>query len=445
LFTFGNQEVGDLSPKGRLLPPLELFNINHYNIKIINAKSIVTINKHITMKNLSKLLVIFLLFRVTLCFAQETMSEENSLLVHSKINYTMVLNSQNGNLSLSIENHSTKFLQLDLETFFANRKPNKSYLQYFWAVPKIPNRLWTGMEDSVIRVPHSGRISTVEVYPPVPKYKTIILKKGEMFNKTIKVWDIGIWNQLKSTIEKDKKSVFEIHYVYTSLLPKTIDNKVPDLRTDIDYQQLLQIQKFKASWEMGVKNIDTSLLQSKLTLNDKTGDLTIYLENPIDVVVTLDLEQSFVKNFKIVESQKNEEVIPVLMKQKNEQSTFQRYRAIDLEEGEGFSKTIKIWELDIWSDIQNFFENDRTKSCTILGEISCWIDGKEYLYTGKYNLNYITFQKLQEKIKREKENEIKNNCNRSRFFKFGMYFWCNSSYINFYIGHCAQITFLISA
>jgi hypothetical protein len=46
-------------------------------------------------------------------------------------------------------------------------------------------------------------------------------------------------------------------------------------------------------------------------------------------------------------------------------------------------------------------------SKSILGEISCRIDGKEYLYTGKYNLNYITFQKLQEKIKREKENEIK--------------------------------------
>ncbi|MDR2116392.1 MAG: hypothetical protein LBP87_08420 [Planctomycetaceae bacterium] len=352
---------------------------------------------------MSKLLVIFLLFRVTFCFSQETMSEENSFPVLSKINYTMVLNGQNGNLSLSIENHSTEFLQLDLETFFANRKPNKRYLQYFWAVPKIPNRLWTGMEDSVIRVPHSGRISTVEVYPPVPKYKTILLKKGEMFNKTIKVWDIGIWNQLKSTIEKDKKSVFEIHYEYTSLLPKTIDNKVPSLHADIDYQQLLQIQKFKASWENIKKSIDTSLIQRRLTLNDKTGELTISLENPIDVVVTVDLNQSFVKNFKILNTQSNDTFSTISMRQKTELPTFQKYRVIDLEEGEGFSRTVEIMELDIWSDIQNFFDKDQTKSCIILSEISCWIDGKEYLYTGKYNLNYVTFQKLQEKRKRNQK------------------------------------------
>jgi uncharacterized protein YbcV (DUF1398 family) len=338
------------------------------------------------------------------------MNEEKSRPVFSGINYTMVLNSQNGNLSISIENHSTEFLQLDLETFFANRKPNKHYLQNFWAVPKIPNYVWSSMEDSVIRVPRSGRVSTSEVYPPVPKYKTIILKNGEMFSKTIKVWDIGIWNQLKSILEKDKKSIYELYYSYALLLPKTIDNRTSNLRIDIDYQQLLQIQKFKASWENVKKNIDTSLIQSKLTLNDNTGELTISLENPIDIVVTVDLSQSFTKNFKILDTQNNDTVSTSLIGQKTEQPTFQKYRAIDLEEGEGFSKTIKIWELDIWSDIQNFFEKDRTKSCVILSEISCWIDGKEYLYTGKYNLNYVTFQKLQEKLKEEKNLNYNVEC-----------------------------------
>jgi hypothetical protein len=64
-------------------------------------------------------------------------------------------------------------------------------------------------------------------------------------------------------------------------------------------------------------------------------------------------------------------------------------------------------ELDIWLEVQTFFEQNQIKSCDISNEISCWIDDKEYIFSGKLTFNYVTFQKLQESNKRREKNLIK--------------------------------------
>jgi hypothetical protein len=369
-----------------------------------------------------KFLAFFLLFRVTLCFSQETVNENVLDTVLSKINCTIVLNNQNGNLSFSIENHSTEFQQIDLEKFFSNRKPDYEFLQKFDADQIYPPQTIEFLEkvskrkidltwdDIHILGPALKKSYTYPNNdPPVPPHKIIELRKNESFCKTVKIWKIDIWDQLHEVLKKYPTHKFEVQYKRMPSLSKIVgEQSEPSIVIDNNMvRSLNKIQSDLKKKESDTKNISfqdkISLIKRKLELNKETGDLTIYLENPIDVVVTLDLEQPFFKNFKIVESQKNEEIIPASLKQKKEQPTFQKYRVIDLEEGEEFSKTIKIWELDIWSDIQNFFEKDRTKSCIILSEISCRIDDKEYLYTGKYNLNYITFQKLQESNKRREK------------------------------------------
>jgi hypothetical protein len=383
------------------------FNVSNpliYSVKRNFAKVQFNNIRTFTM-NISKQLLLVFLFEMILYPISVNAESDTNSSINTKVICSMVLDQNNGNMVFVISNNSFNSKQIDLEKFFSNRKPDYEFLQKFDADQIYPpqtieflekvskHKIDLTWDDINILGPALKKSYTYPNNdPPVPPHKIIELRKNESFYKTVKIWKIDIWDQLHEVLKKHPTHKFEVQYQRMPSLSKIVgEQSEPSIVIDNNMvQSLNKIQSDLKKKESNTKNISSqdkiSLIKRKLELNKETGDLTIYLENPIDVVVTLDLEQPFFKNFKIAESQKNEEVIPVSMKQKREQPTFQRYRAIDLEEGEGFSKTIKIWELDIWSDIQNFFEKDRTKSCVILGEISCWIDGKEYLYIITFTL-----------------------------------------------------------
>lgn len=401
------------------------------------------------MINLIKTFILFVLISAGHCsYSQEIATKMRSTDTHGRESqewiitsavqgaqphWDMKLNMLTGDLLVVVINFSKEPIRFDIDSPFSLRHPYYTFLSVFQANKIFPsdittepfseswnNKGWIVQRHPVVAI-HPNN------YPPKPQNKIVDLKQKEGFTKRIKIWDIDIWQPVKESLNENPKRIYKLFFKIVHNKPNTEAYLMVDAPL---VQQLENVKKKLISqgstmrqYEFETKPVEWYLagnhfkeprkkkvayppgtvpqMQCQLKLQIETDELTLSLENPIDVVTTVDIEQPFLETFQISESFPNKTVSTGSQGQRTEQSIFQKYRAIDLEEGEGFSKTVKIWELDIWSKIQAFFERNHTKSCNISNEISCWIEGKEYIYSGKLTLNYVTFQKLQEHYKRK--------------------------------------------
>jgi len=317
------------------------------------------------------------------------------------------LNTDNGDLIISIGNFrsDSQPLLFDFETVFSNRPLNFDLLHRFNArrvsrdVPIEQSESTSIIWDNEFEVNANTRQTYVypDTFPVAPPHRKVMLKHEEDVSKSIKIWQIDIWDRLVASLRKHPDHIYNLYY--SDNIPVAINLSPKELCLVIDVHAIENLKKLQSAFIASQNKEDSKVDRSGSISSHVEGlvahtnyyRLILAIENPFDTVYTVDLEQPFLQGFKI--STLSPPSIARLTGA-TIRPNFQEYRVIDLEEGESFRRSFDIRELAIWPEIQASFAKSSQQSVEISNEIRCWVDGKEFVCPVKWVLDKATFQTI---------------------------------------------------
>jgi len=314
------------------------------------------------------------------------------------------LDTSRGELSVETINTTSNNINVNLDKLFSHREPRFVFFGSFNAIRISPDSVEKKQnfnEDAFDGVDYiwaglRGRYSIPREKSTRELHRAIELKSGEGFSKTVNIWQIHIWDELKEFCKTNSQRKYRLEYSKVEELSDVLGTEIESLTIDIDGAMVLKLAKLQANVNTLPRTEKplTDLIDSRLTYDEKTQRFVLSITNRSDFFATINLDQHEGRSFAVTDAAKSSNDVTPTTTEQGDKTSENENRVVDLDTGETFIWSFAITDTDVVSTLRGYFSEDKKRRCSLSTTIAFQVGGKSLSCEPQLPVNWGLFQKM---------------------------------------------------